>query len=267
MYASACRRRGCIHRHRAGPRHHGHCCCTCRQGEGTHTHNCSGRGQAVHRAETGVAAAELPLAQPRGEAQPLEYRRYARTPPYPVRPACLPFFFLPESWLRHNNAMRHLDWFRQRYGVPMEMGAQSEWASLALDLHESPSAWARARRPLLLFAYAQDSVPDELAGSTVDVAAWGLDARCPRLYEMAEVTGLDFRVQAVVCSQRVAAQIVREAMQQIESRSLHRFAFVCHGATHRSVACCVLLAALCFPDASICLTTARTRLAAEQLGL
>ena len=151
--------------------------------------------------------------------------------------------------------------------VPMDMEARSEWTRLALDLHESVWARERAHRPLLLFACAQGSVPGELAGNTVDVAARGLDGRCPRLYEMAEVTGLDFRVQAVVCSQRVAVQIFREAIEQIESRSLHRFAFVCHHATHRSVACCVLLAALCFPQASICLTTSKTSRAAEQLGL
>ena len=79
--------------------------------------------------------------------------------------------------------------------------------------------------------------------------------------------GIDFRVQAVVATQAATAESLHEAIRRIEDVDATDFSFVCHGATHRSVACCFLLAAIAYPRAEICLTTARTRRAAESGGL
>ena len=78
------------------------------------------------------------------------------------------------------------------------------------------------------------------------------------LYTPGRATGLNFFVQATVVAQRVAAEILLEAFGMIEDRDLFEFAFACHGATHRSVACAVLLTMMVYPDAQICLTTRRT---------
>ncbi len=87
------------------------------------------------------------------------------------------------------------------------------------------------------------------------------------LYEMGSVTGVDFRVQAVVASQLVTAEVLLEAFNYIELYDSTEFAFVCHGATHRSVACCFLFAAIAYPEAIVCLSTPRTQRAAEEYGL
>jgi hypothetical protein len=51
-------------------------------------------------------------------------------------------------------------------------------------------------------------------------------------------------------------------LERIEENGMREFSFVCHGATHRSVACCLLLAAIAYPQARVHMTTRRTRDAA-----
>ena len=181
-------------------------------------------------------------------------------------------FYLPRKWLRQGSAASWAAALVQRYGLTMERGAESAWMSFAKELHADaflgnfyPGGFAR--RPLRIFAFAQDAIPEGFAGRHIDVAEAGLDGKCEGLYALPDVTGLDFRVMAMVCSQKLMPGLLREAIAKIESGNLDSFAFACHGATHRSVAACVLLAAMAYPDASICLTTRRTRRAAEALAL
>ncbi len=86
------------------------------------------------------------------------------------------------------------------------------------------------------------------------------------LYEMGSVTGVDVRVLAVVASQLVTAEALLEALNRIERYDYTDFAFVCHGEMHCSVACCILLAAIAYPEAIVCLSTRRTQQAAEARG-
>ena len=78
---------------------------------------------------------------------------------------------------------------------------------------------------------------------------------------------MDEIVQAVVASQVVTAECLTDAMEQVEAFNLHEFSFVCHGAMHRSVALCMLLAAVAYPEACVHLTTSRTRTSAAKNGL
>ena len=95
----------------------------------------------------------------------------------------------------------------------------------------------------------------------------GLNARCNHLYCMQEVTGLDFRVQAVLITQKETAFVLLDACRLIEVDGLNDFCFVCQGGTHRSAGCCVLLAALIYQNTEVILTTSRTRNAAVELGM
>ena len=95
-----------------------------------------------------------------------------------------------------------------------------------------------------------------------DVAEAGLNA-FSNIYTMGAVTGIDFPVQAVLITQLSTVKLLTAAWKDIRRRKLRKYAFVCHGATHRSVACCMLLAAIAYPHAEICLTTPRTRAAAR----
>ena len=84
------------------------------------------------------------------------------------------------------------------------------------------------------------------------------------LYEMSSVIGVEFRVQAVVASQRVTAEVLLEAFNPIEQYDYTEFAFVCQEANHCSVACCFLLAAIAYPGAIVCLSTPKALLAADE---
>ena len=56
---------------------------------------------------------------------------------------------------------------------------------------------------------------------------------------------------------------VAEAIYVIEDFDLVDSAFVCGGATHRSVGCCFLLAAMAYPPATVGLSTPRIVEAAQ----
>ena len=122
---------------------------------------------------------------------------------------------------------------------------------------------------MLLYALKQDSVPDGFQdpSMSVNVHRMGLDAQARSRYALRDVTGLDFEVQAVLLTKACTALSLLAACEAIEALDRYEFAFVCHGATHRSVACFVLLAAIIYSDATVVLTTARTQAAAIARGL
>ena len=153
-----------------------------------------------------------------------------------------------------------------RYGLPFSKAAQTAWKRFE-DRATSP-LWPCVRaRVVTLEPHAQDCIPAHLERSHVDVALRGVDGKCPNMYKVCDVTGVDERVQAVVASQEATAHCLLDALERIEEEELDEFGFVCHGATHRSVACSFLLAALVYPEARVCLTTTRTRRAANLAGL
>ena len=107
-------------------------------------------------------------------------------------------------------------------------------------------------------AYKQDNIPADFQQIHIDVAARGADGKSDQHYKLEDVTGVDEIVQAKVASQEITADCLTAALEQVEANDLHRFSFVCHGATHRSMACCLLLAALAYSKACVHLTTTRT---------
>ena len=73
-------------------------------------------------------------------------------------------------------------------------------------------------------------------------------------------------MQARVAGQAVFLLALRVAVDLIEAQQQCMFAFVCLGATHRSVAACYLSKRVVYPEASIVLTPRRT-LCARRLQL
>ena len=102
---------------------------------------------------------------------------------------------------------------------------------------------------------------------SIDVHERGLECRADGLYRLGDVTGLDFKVQAVMLTQGDTVCALLDAVETIEARGSLEFAFQCRSGTHRSVACCVLLAAIVYPEAQIWVTTDRTWRAAAKHGL
>ena len=200
----------------------------------------------------GAAAAAATLeALPAGPPRQLDLRQQA-TLSQMVR--------LPVAWKRGTDEpLAFVLWFMHRYGLQLEPGAQACWECLSCKL----STVCRGRE-LLLYAFRQDAVPDSFqdASMSVDVHRMGVSAYARSWYALEDVTGLDFEVLAVILTQARTACALLDACQAIEAHDRYEFAFVCHGATHRSVGCCVLLAAIIYSDAIVVLTTARTRAAA-----
>lgn len=152
------------------------------------------------------------------------------------------------------------------HGLEISREAENAWRSFE-DRVTSP-LWPFVRgRLLTLEPHAQDRIPVRFEKTHIDVALRGVYGKCSALYTLSDVTGVDGRVQAVVASQEATAFCLLAALERIEEEDLTDFSFVCHGATHRSVACCFLLAALAYPLGQVSLTTSRTQHAAKLAGL
>ena len=156
----------------------------------------------------------------------------------------------------------------KRHGLTLGACAQERWQALA----DCIERFYPRTRCLHLFPHAQDQIQPRFLGygihgpAYVNLAERGVDGRS-YLYELSKVTGVDECVQAVVACQEATANALLAALERIEDLDIFEFCFVCHGATHRSVACCFLLAAIAYPFAEVPLTKNRTRRAAESCGL
>lgn len=82
-------------------------------------------------------------------------------------------------------------------------------------------------------------------------------------YDLRNAIGLESCVQCTLVRQVRVAIIFQRALAMICDQDLEKFAFMCHGATHRSVACAVLFARMAFPHAIIAFSTNRVALAAR----
>lgn len=173
-------------------------------------------------------------------------------------------FRIPAWWCPQwvSDIPLHVSWYEQRYGIRIGRAARDAWAELAGSIHCWPGLSERSVR---LYAVAQDRCPADLVH--INVHEKGLNAKRSHLYAMTETTGVDFALQAVLVAQKGTAEVLHQAYEQIEREHLEYFGFVCAHGTHRSVGCCVILAMLIFPKATICMTTARTSHAAERYGM
>ena len=238
--AMSCKRSLCPYSHNDGPRSHGFCCSACKRNEpNNHTHNCSGFTTQCRRSSK-VASDE-------------SFKN-------------LPSFILPVRWVREEEGVaRYMSWYLWKFDVQYDQGAEGKWHDFAVDASYL-TQWSGNRRPLRLYAFAENKLPSFFADQSINVAIRGVSALSLH-YTMAEVSGVHWEVQAAVAVQEMTPTVLLEAMHVIETGNLSHFAFVCQGGTHRSVACCILLAALVYSDAQIVLTTHRTRRDASDRGL
>jgi hypothetical protein len=182
-----------------------------------------------------------------------------------------PGFFLPQIWLRASKPITtYIQWFMQKYGVGDDSTlTQGRWLRLEQKVRRIQASLGRSLR---VHVFKQSSVPHHFKNTNnrqlhIDVALDDRLSAFSSLYRMCEVTGLHFQVQAVIVAQAETPLVLYEAIDLIEEQDVDDFAFVCHGATHRSVACAVLLVSLVYQNARIYLSTPRTRTDALNLGL
>ena len=215
-----------------------------------HTDNCMGAGQMV---EGGTSAA-MPLA------------KRARLP----QPGCTNIsrgIQVPRAWLC-SNLHDYLAWYIARFPIHVSLRVAMQWGALAAYALEDGQQQNLMRdRALNIYVLKESDVgkdsPD--SPSQINVNKRRLDGRSS-LYELHDVTGVDFIVQAVLIEQALTPSILLEACHNIQQNDLQAFTFVCHGATHRSVGMAFLLSMIVYPNSRIHLSTHRTRLAADARG-
>ena len=269
------------------PRRHGFCCNACRQSQG-HTSNCSGYG--TQDSKTASGGSSVQCAQPNfSPTDRVEKGGYRHSQPRAdgtsvtqyvdggssiqcAQPDFSATDRVEKGGYLHSqpradgtSVTQYVEELMKQHGLKLREKAKEAW-----EMFENRLAWfvepPTAERSLHLVAYAQDRIPPLFLKAYIDVARRGVDGTS-NLYRMSSVTGVDTRVQAVVANQEETAACLLVALEHIEAENKREFSFVCHGATHRSVACCFLLAALAYPRARVEMTTSRTRHAAADAGL
>ena len=244
-----CHRPGCPFRHKRhadGVGYHGYCCNACKRQEHKHTCNCTGY---------------QPHKRQRGEMSPHKHQRGERASQSDVA------FTIPDHWACTDTILQHLDWYdlhTRASGMVMSPETRAAWGHL-----ESKLGVINQARPLIIHVLAEDSASPLLsqASAHINVNTRGLNAHARSVYNMWEVTGIDFDVQAVLVSQPITAKVLFDAVCFIELQDLKAFAFVCSHATHRSCGCAILLATLVYKRARIVFSTNRTRRIARTRGM
>ena len=136
-----------------------------------------------------------------------------------------------------------------RHGAPLSDVAEQAWGRfqdrLAL-LRSDPR-----RRYLRLEPHREDNIPNKFQEWHIDVAGRGVEGINYDIYRLCDVSGVDEVLQAVVASQKVTAECLTDAMQQVEAFHLRAFSFVCDSAAHTSLACCMLLSNIAYPKAVV----------------
>ena len=259
----ACKKWGCPFV-RTGPyRKHGFCCQACKRGERHHTRHCSGFRCGEFRAapaslwSTGYDwSAGEDVASDRLRLQCCG--RYGDR----VRVQC---FDVPSAWQR--GVVHPVKYVLDLLGeFEMTVDHPEVWTSWVKFSEAVDHVQVRGR--LCIRAVKRDWIFDgrrQINGPRcVDLKSVN---GAHHSYRMGAVTGSNRAVQARLVSQAATAVALTEAIQLIELHDLADLAFVCDGATHRSVGCCFLLAAMAYPSATVGLTTPRTVEAAQWLCL
>jgi hypothetical protein len=170
---------------------------------------------------------------------------------------------VPRVWLC-SNLPDFLSWFIERFHIHVSFRVALQWGALTAyaldDLRDD--AWRM--RDLNIYVLRESEAGID-SPSQINVHTRGLDGRS-NLYDMGNVTGVDFIVQAVLIGQVLTPSILLETCRNIQRNDLQDFTFVCHGATHRSVGMAFLLSMIVYPNSRIHLSTHRTLLAAHTRG-
>ena len=112
-----------------------------------------------------------------------------------------------------------------------------------------------------------EAAGDQIRFQVINLLKIQVDGRSSNgAYALANITGVDPAVQAEVANQIATAQAMHDVLDHIERDDPECVIFACRGATHRSVACCFIMAYL-FPHTIIRLTTPRTQRAAKLWGM
>ena len=214
-----------------------YCCNACARNEQFHTKNCNGAGKLVQGCGNWKT------------------------------------FTIPRSWMRgHFEVTDIVEWYEPE---PLARSLMVKWQIFGVFIGKQKQCDTLQREIELIAMtkrefqdYADTSDIEKNWDDAIDLTKNSdIDAR-KGTYDIHTVTGVDTCVQSCLMMQDAVIDVLWDAADRIiGNKKIARFAFVCDKATHRSVACCLLLAILVFPRAHILLTTDRTQHAAIECGL
>ena len=176
---------------------------------------------------------------------------------------------VPPAWVC-SNLHDHLTWYITQFHIPVSLPVAMQWGALSAyalnDLRDNNSPQQNVMRDRALTIYVlKESEVGRDSPSQINVHTRGLGGRS-RLYELRDVTGVDFIVQAFLIGQQLTPSILLEACHNIQQNDLQSFTFVSHGANQTSVGMAFLLSMIVYPNSRIRLSTNRTQLAAVKRG-
>ena len=175
---------------------------------------------------------------------------------------------LPKGWLWNSGTIiEYITWFAQSYDLPIKQQVKHAWHQFAIQVNNHVTPAMRSRE-LRLISWKRDHI-DEIKTRfrILDLGKFEALTTFNTQYDVRPLSGVDFCVQAVLLMQEVTVDVLLAAIDMVERDNLRDLALCCDGATHRSVGCAILLAAIVYPNAEIILTTRRTQQDAHNYGL
>ena len=174
-----------------------------------------------------------------------------------ARGYCIPYW-----WACKGDIVGFVQWFNETFNMQYSNDLLNNWKSLERVLPFIQDKW---RRPLVIQVLTEDDPQfQSMMRGCCNVAQRGLRWT---IQNAGKVTGCNFRLQAMYIGQAVTIDILSEAITEIQLYHLDKYTFACTHATHRSVACAVLLAMIAYPKAEIHLSTPRTKREVLKCGL
>ena len=171
-------------------------------------------------------------------------------------------YCIPSRWACTGDIVEYVQWFNVTYNMQYSNELLIEWRTLERVLAFIQDKW----RPIVIQVLHEDDPQfKSLQRGSCNVAQQGLTWTLEE--NTRKVTGCDFIVQAMYVGQAATIEILSAAIREMELEHLNKYTFACTHATHRSVACAVLLAMIAYPKAEIFFSTPRTKREALECGL
>ena len=180
-----------------------------------------------------------------------------------IEESCARGYCIPYKWACKGDILGFVQWFNKTFNMQYSNDLLNNWKSLDRVLPFIQDKW---QRPLVIEVFTEkDPEFKFMMRGCSNVAHRGLTWTIEEV--PGKITGCNLKVHAMYIGQAATIDIMSEAIHEIQCHQLATYTFACRHATHRSVACAILLAMIGYPKAEIHLKTPRTKKEALKCGL
>ena len=180
-----------------------------------------------------------------------------------IEESCARGYCIPYQWACGDDILGFVQWFNKTFNMQYSNDLLNDWKSLDRVLPFIQDKW---QRPLVIEVCTENDPEFKfMMRGCSNVAHRGLTWTIEEM--PCEITGCNPKVHAMYIGQAATIDIMSEAIHEIQCHQLATYTFACRHATHRSVACAILLAMIGYPKAEIHLKTPRTKKEALKCGL